>query len=67
MIAIVNRTESEEYGIYGIGEQLYSLQINTKILIWFYHNYEEGLATCLRNAADAFELYEINKKEIEHL
>lgn len=50
MIAIVN--VSEEFKV--VGEQTYSLRINSKELIQFKHNREDNLETCLRKAADAY-------------
>lgn len=47
---------SHEHGVaYGQGEQHYELCINRKVLAKFTHNFEDGLATCLRKAADAIE------------
>jgi hypothetical protein len=52
MIAIVNRTEelSQGMGVYGQGRQIYTLQINNKVLAQFEHNFEDGLAQCLYQA-----------------
>ena len=55
-MAVVILNVSEHFGVpYGEGEQHYELRINK---IWkadFTHNFEDGLATCLRKAADALE------------
>ena len=56
-VLIVN--VSEENGkIYGKGLQDYELRINYRTLVKFQHTFEDGLATCLRKAADAFETME---------
>ena len=47
---------SEDKGIpYGSGKQYYQLRINYTKKAEFYHNFEDGLAVCLRKAADALE------------
>jgi hypothetical protein len=61
MIAIINRTEHRDYnygGTYGIGKQLYSLQVNDNYLTKFEHNFEDGLATCLLRAYEAAKRWE---------
>jgi hypothetical protein len=50
-------------GIYGIGTQTYTLQINSRVLTSFEHRFEDGLAICLEKAAIAAKLYE--NSEIE--
>ena len=59
---------SESKGVeYGTGKQHYQLCINQKVMAEFEHNFNEGLATCLRKAADAFEKKEANEwKELYH-
>lgn len=55
------RNVSQENGIeYGKGEQVYHLFVNATdpnkpINISFRHNYSDGLAECLRKAANAVE------------
>ena len=61
MIAIINRTEHRDYnygGKYGVGKQLYSLQINDNYLTKFEHNFEDGLSACLYKAYVAACNYE---------
>ena len=59
MIAIVNRTEElTEHGKYGIGKQVYTVQINEDILFKFEHKYSEGLSKCLYYAYKAALKYE---------
>lgn len=53
-VLIVN--VSEQYGVeYGKGLQHYELRINHQFKAKFTHDFEDGLAKCLRKAADAFE------------
>ncbi len=52
MIAIVNRGGDKN------GICKYSLQVNNKILTTFKHNRKDGLSTCLRKAADAYDKYQ---------
>jgi len=60
MIAIINKTEELSLGMgrYGEGRQIYSLQINNKRLCTFEHIFEDGLATCLYEAAKAAKKWE---------
>ena len=51
-VIIQNMTPHEDYGS---GVQQYDLRINRIWKASFEHNFEDGLATCLRKAADAFE------------
>jgi len=54
-VIILNISESD-YGVeYGHGKQHYSLRINHEELCQFEHTFEDGLASCLRKAADALE------------
>jgi hypothetical protein len=64
MIAIVNRTEelSKGVGVYGKGVQIYTLQINNKILTTFDHKFEDGLSHCLYLAAEAAYRWEQKEK-----
>lgn len=58
MSVIINNV-SEEHGVeYGKGEQHYELCINNYVKAKFTHNFEDGLSTCLRKAADAFDRQE---------
>ena len=50
MIAIVNVSET-----YGEGIQVYEVRINRRVITRFYHVYTDGLAVCLRKAAEAVE------------
>jgi hypothetical protein len=53
-VLIVN--VSEDHAVpYGSGIQHYELRINYKVLAKFTHTFEDGLAICLRKAADAME------------
>lgn len=55
-MSIIITNVSEQYNKeYGVGEQHYILSINRNQLVEFKHNFEDGLSTCLRKAADAFE------------
>lgn len=55
-MAIIIENISEQYNVeYGKGEQHYRLRINNHIKCEFTHNFNQGLSTCLRKAADAFE------------
>jgi hypothetical protein len=63
-MAIIIQNISEDYGKeYGKGEQVYVLRINRIIKCIFNHNFEDGLAECLRKAAEAFELGETGNVE----
>lgn len=42
----------------------YALRINHKTLTHFIHSRQEGLATCLRKAADAIDKGEMDTKDI---
>lgn len=59
-VIIVNVSESEGL-TYGSGKQKYQLRINNHHKCFFYHTFEDGLATCLRKAADAFDEMESTK------
>jgi len=54
MIYILNISEAYGY-TYGEGKQVYELGINKVPYCTFEHNFEDGLSTCLRKAADAFD------------
>lgn len=58
MAVIIHNLTSDSGGKYGEGEQLYELKINIYHKCYFTHNFEDGLAECLRKAADAFEAEE---------
>lgn len=65
-MAIIIENISEQHNVeYGKGEQHYRLRINNHIKCEFTHNFSDGLATCLRKAAEAFENKE--QKDIEQL
>ena len=49
MIAIINRGGPED------GVCTYSVGINKRVLTTFKHNRKDGLAVCLRKAADAVD------------
>ena len=49
MIAIINQGEKKN------GKTLYSVQINHDVICQFYHRREDGLAACLRKAAEAVD------------
>jgi len=57
MIAIVNITKNPK----PTGRCRYSLRINEKELCQFWHNREDGLATCLQKARDAWINHELMK------
>jgi len=57
MIAIVNITQPYEPR----GTHTYSLRINNQEICQFNHNRKDGLAACLRTAAKAYEVNEIEK------
>jgi len=61
MIQIINITEAEHQGLYGIGIQIYACRINKKELFRFKHKFEDGLSRCLYKAAKQAELYESKK------
>ena len=50
MIAIINQGEKKN------GKTLYNVQINHDVICQFYHRREDGLAACLRKAAEAVDL-----------
>lgn len=55
MIAIINRgPETDD----PMGERSYTVGINNEVIATFKHTRRDGLATCLRKAADAVELEE---------
>lgn len=60
MIAIINDGSNES----SIGLHHYRVQINKKLICEFDHIREDGLATCLRKAADAVQEAE-NKRLLE--
>lgn len=64
MLAIVNRTEelSKGMSVYGKGRQIYTLQINNKILAQFEHVFEDGLSRCLYQAYVAACNYEESQR-----
>ncbi len=55
MSVLINNVTEYHGGVYGIGKQNYTLCINHTVRAEFTHTFEEGLSTCLRRAADAFE------------
>ena len=58
-MAVIIQNISELYNLpYGRGTQKYELKINRQTKAFFEHNFEDGLAECLRKAARAFELEE---------
>ena len=60
-MAVVILNVSENHGVpYGKGEQHYELKINHYWKADFTHVFEDGLAVCLRKAADALEQEENN-------
>lgn len=61
-IIITNISESKGKD-YGRGTQHYVLCINERKYIEFTHDFKDGLSTCLRKAADAFEKMEEDKEE----
>lgn len=55
-MSVIIQNMSESKGLsYGSGKQFYHLKINYTKKAEFYHNFEDGLAVCLRKAADALE------------
>lgn len=56
MIAIINDGSNSE----PTGVRRYRVQINRKLICEFDHVREDGLAVCLRKAADAVENSEFN-------
>ena len=61
MIAIINKSPK-----YGFGFQSYELFVNRKKIVTFAHKFEEGMATCLRCAADAVEKMEKERARSEN-
>jgi hypothetical protein len=60
-MSVLIHNVSEEKGVkYGYGKQHYLLCINRTVKAEFTHNFEEGLATCLRKAADALDKCEVD-------
>jgi len=51
MILIVNVSEN-----YGKGIQVYEVRVNREVIAPFLHSYTDGLAVCLRKAAEAVEI-----------
>lgn len=58
MIVIINDGPSD--GDPG-GVRNYTLQINDEVLVTFMHERRQGLAACLREAAEAWEMEEMRK------
>lgn len=57
MIAIVNMgPRTDDPG----GERTYEVKINSKVICTFQHYRREGLAECLRRAAEAVEVKDLN-------
>ena len=54
MITIRNVSEGHKLK-YGKGKQIYKIEINFKRITTFEHTFEDGLAVCLRKAAEAIE------------
>lgn len=50
--------------VFGAGEQRYVLRINNKVIAYFGHKYEQGLAVCLEKAAAAAR--DPNRAEVQH-
>ena len=63
MSVLIHNVTEEKGGKYGKGEQHYRLCINHTLKAEFTHNFEDGLSTCLRKAADAFEVQEAKDRE----
>lgn len=62
-MSVVITNISESHGKeYGRGTQRYVLGINHLRFVEFEHKFEDGLAACLRAAADAFEELEKSGK-----
>jgi hypothetical protein len=57
-VIIHNVTEILGHGEYGKGKQTYDLKINHRLMCRFNHHFEDGLAICLRAAADQLEITE---------
>jgi len=56
MIAIVNKGQLSEDGKYDSGgERRYVVKVNMKVVAEFTHFRRDGLAVCLRKAAEAVE------------
>ena len=55
MSVVITNISEEKGKDYGRGKQHYVLGINHLKFVEFEHNFEDGLASCLRAAADAFE------------
>lgn len=49
MIQIINITGNP------IGNNMYKIKINNKVIASFIHKYEEGLSVCLKKASEAVE------------
>lgn len=63
-VLIVNVTPDDRFGS---GLQDYELRVNYRCLAKFTHVRQDGLAICLRKAADAFERSEQHSREREEL
>ena len=60
-MSVLIHNMSEHFDIkYGVGEQRYVLCINKQVKAEFTHYFEDGLATCLRKAADALDKNELD-------
>lgn len=63
-MAVVIHNVSESYNReYGKGLQVYNLMINHTFKCRFEHTFEDGLAMCLRRAADAFDMKELDEND----
>ncbi len=63
-MSIIITNISENRGLqYGKGRQIYQLKINHTVKCEFEHNFEDGLSTCLIEAADEFDRVEKSEKE----
>jgi len=63
-MAVVILNVSEDNGLeYGKGKQVYQLRINYRILCTLEHNFEDGLSSLLREAADNLDETENKVKQ----
>ena len=60
MAVIISNISGENYGK---GVQKYRLDINKNSILTFTSEFDAGLGECLRQAAVAFEAYELEKME----
>nr|BDD47187.1 hypothetical protein 5 [bacterium] len=58
MAVIIQNMTEKRGGVYGKGKQSYDLRINYNKLCEVEHNFEDGLATLLRLAADKLDYVE---------